>query len=637
MDRLWDNRWFTSCAAVVAGIIAFILFLNVAVRVAPPVFLRTDLQLRSRSQGFYQLEKSKDLLFAWTQPHAEFTLPAIDRRVDWRINLELKVFRPPNVPMPVVRIGVDGVPAAEQLITGNTTLSATLPKRPGAYGMTVSIDTTPPFVPGPKDKRQLGIVVSSITLEPASDQPGVPLGTGANGAAAIAILAVTVAAIGAGPLWVGAFGTAVALGEAALIARGIGRYPPYPGHVFLLAGALGLGTFSVVRTIEWLRRRKMEAGAIAAIALTLGACFLKLMLLLHPDMPIGDGVFHAHRFEYVLAGRLYFTSLTPDNYAFPYPVFFYVVSAPFAWLASDTLERLTVLRIVSTIADATAATLLYWMIVRPTSDKLAGIAAVLWYHAMPMTAWIMTWGALTNAFAQTLFVASVALVVALPVESTRRGTVALLTIVVTAALLTHPSTCAILVALMATTSVLYAWRGGTLRAMSMGVGVATVSAAAIAMAVYYAWFPAVYASELSRIASASMASADEPSGPAGGGFSRALWFLDIYFGWPAIAAAAIGAWRLSRSAASAHLNLLLVAWAGISLGFLVLGVLTPIEMRYHFAAFPALAIAAGFACSWAWRAPVAVRLAMSALLIAGVWDGVAQWLWALTTYARLVR
>ncbi len=103
-------------------------------------------------------------------------------------------------------------------------------------------------------------------------------------------------------------------------------------------------------------------------------------------MPIGDGVFHAHRFEWVLAGRLYFTSLTPDNYAFPYPIFLYLVSAPFAWLTSDTLDRLALLRIVATAADAVAAALLYWMIVRATADRIAGVAAVLWYHAIPMTA-----------------------------------------------------------------------------------------------------------------------------------------------------------------------------------------------------------------------------------------------------------
>jgi len=263
---------------------------------------------------------------------------------------------------------------------------------------------------------------------------------------------------------------------------------------------------------------------------------------------------------------------------------------------------------------------------------------VIWYHAIPMTAWMLTEGALTNVFAQTLFVASLALVVGLPVERTRRRTMALLTIVAAAALLTHPSTCAILFGVLAATSALYAWHGGTLRPAAFGVAMAASAAAATAIVVYYAWFPSVYASELGRVASASLSGSSTPAASLDTRLARAARLADIYFGWPAIVAAAIGAWRLYEERSSPALNLLLLAWSNICLVFLVVGILTPIEMRYHFAAFPALAIAAAFACSWAWRSrQPAIRVAMSALLLAGVWDGISQWIWGMTTYARLVR
>ena len=564
----------------------------------------------------------------------------IDRRIEWRVTSDIKIWRPPGVPLPTVRIGVDGETVTEQPMKGDRLLRVTAPKRTNASGITVSIDTSPPFVPGPRDHRKLGVAVASMTLEPAGDAPGFPVRTAVSGAAAIALIATAVAALGLPPLWVATFAILVAFGEAALLARGVGPYGQYPSHVLVLAAGLGAGMLATVWSVERMRRQTLSPAALGVVAICLAASYLKLLMLLHPNMPIGDGVFHAHRFEYVLAGRFYFTSLTPDNYAFPYPIFLYLVAAPFAWLTADTLERLALLRIISTIADATAATLLYWMIVRATSDKLAGIASVVWYHAMPMTAWIMTWGALTNAFAQTLFVASLALVVALPVERTRRGTVVLLTIVVAAALLTHPSTCAILAAVLAATSALYVWHGGKLHAAATGVVLAAASAAVIAVVLYYAWFPSVYFSELGRAAAASIPSASAVSAPArsiGARLASAAWQADIYFGWPAIVVAAIGAWYLARNNPSPRLTLLLLGWGGISLVFLALGILTPIEMRYHFAAFPMLAVAAAFACSWAWRSPVAVRLAISALVVAGVWDGVAQWLWAMTTYARLVR
>jgi hypothetical protein len=624
-----------SGAAVILGVVAFLFFFSVYLRSPFTVPLRAD--QRIVRQGFYSVERNGDLVFVWTGPHAEFTVPAIDRSIDWRVTIDMKVWRPPGVPLPNVRIGVDGVTVAEQMIKGDFALAATAPRRTDARGITVSIDTTPAFQPGPGDTRKLGVAVASMTLEPIGGVPGVPRRAAAFGVAAIVILATVVAALGAPSLWVAAFAILAAWGEAALLARGVGPYGHYASQVLVLAAGLGSGLLAAVWSVEKLRRQRLSAAAIGVVAICLGACYLKLLMLLHPDMPIGDGVFHAHRFEYVLAGRLYFTSLTPDNYAFPYPIFLYLVAAPFAWLTSDTLDRLALLRIIATVADAAAAAMLYWMIVRATSDRLAGIACVVWYHAMPMTAWIMTWGALTNAFAQTLFVASLALVVALPVESTRRSTVALLTIFVSAALLTHPSTCAILVAVLAAASALYAWHGGKLGPAATGVVLAAASATAIAVVLYYGWFPSVYVSELGRAASASVSTASAPAESLGARLAKAARLGETYFGWPAVAVAAIGAWRLSQNSLSPRLTLLLVGWASICLVFLAVGIVTPIEMRYHFAAFPALAIAAAFGCSWAWRSGAMVRLAMSALVVAGVWDGVAQWLWAMTTYARIVR
>jgi hypothetical protein len=629
------KRWIASGAAVISGGIAFLVFFSAYLLSPLSIPLRTD--QRSLSRGFYSVETNKEHIFAWTGPHAEFTLPALDRDTDWRVTLEIKVWRPAGVPLPRVRVGVDGIVVTEQVIAGDMALAATAPRRAGARGITVSIDTTPAFAPGPRDTRRLGVAVASMTLEPIGGVPRAPRRAAASGLAAIAILATAVAALGVPSLLVAAFAILVAWGEAALMARGIGPYVQYPLQVLALAAGLGAGVLAAVWSVERLRRERLSSVATCVVALCLAAGYLKLLMLLHPNMPIGDGVFHAHRFEYVLAGRFYFTSLTPDNYAFPYPIFLYLVAAPFAWLTSDTLDRLALLRIILTVADAGAATLVYWMIVRATSDRVAGIAGAVWYHVMPMTAWIMTWGALTNGFAQTLFVASLALVVALPVERTRRRSVVLLTIVVAAALLTHPSTCAILVGVLAATSALYAWRDGTLRSAAAGIALATASATVIAVVLYYAWFPSVYVSELARVASASVAPVAAPAGATRGGLTRAIGFLDIYFGWPAIAVAAIGGWRLSRDRPSPRLGLLLLGWAGICLVFLVVGILTPIEMRYHFAAFPALAIAAGFACSWAWRSGVAVRLTSAALVFAGVWDGVAQWLWAMTDYARMVR
>ena len=161
-----------SGVAVVSGVVAFFVFLSAHFQSPLPIVLRPDLELRNRSQGFYSLEKNKDQMFAWSGPHAEFTLPEIDRRIEWQVTADIKIWRPPGVPLPTVRIGVDGETLTEQPMKGDLLLRVTAPKRTNASGITVSIDTSPPFVPGPRDHRKLGVAVASMTLEPAGEAPG---------------------------------------------------------------------------------------------------------------------------------------------------------------------------------------------------------------------------------------------------------------------------------------------------------------------------------------------------------------------------------------------------------------------------------------------------------------------------------
>ena len=630
---LASRNWIASGIAIAAALVIFAVLFTAHLRLPIRVPLRGD--PHNLRTGFYSVERNRDGLFVWTAPHADFSIPGLDRRLDWRVTIETATWRPQGMSLPLVRIGVDGVTVAEERTRRELTIAVVAPRRSDANGVTVSIDTTPGFVPL-EDRRQLGVTVTSMTLEPIGGVPRVPWRAVASGIAALLILAGAVAASGATSLVVGVFAGVVAWGQAGFLPRGLGPYLQYPTHVLVLAAALGTGFAATIWGIQTVRRQRLSSAAVCAGALSLAACYLKLLMLLHAEMPIGDGLFHAHRFEYVLGGRLYFTSLTPDNYAFPYPIFLYLISTPFAWLTSDSLDRLALLRIITTAADAAAASLLYWMIVRATADKVAGVASVVWYHAIPMTAWMIIEGALTNAFAQTLFVTSLALVVGLPVERTSRNTIALLTIVAAAALLTHPSTCAILMGVLAITSGLYAWYGGRLYPAAGGVALAAASAAAIAVVLYYAWFPSVYVSELGRAASASARTMSSSGTSLGARMAKAVSLGEMYFGWPAVTAAAIGAWVLFRNNPSSRLTLLLLGWAGTCFAFLAIGIVTPIQLRYHFAAFPALAIAAAFACSWAWRSRVAVRLAMVALVVAGLSDGVTQWLWALSTYARMV-
>ena len=69
-----------------------------------------------------------------------------------------------------------------------------------------------------------------------------------------------------------------------------------------------------------------------AVAFTSSRSSSSCWTVLHPNMLIGDALFHAHRFQDVLAGRWFFTSIAPGNYQFPYAPGLYVVAIPFAGL-----------------------------------------------------------------------------------------------------------------------------------------------------------------------------------------------------------------------------------------------------------------------------------------------------------------
>jgi hypothetical protein len=620
-----------ACAlAIVAGAAAFLILLVANYPPASGIAIKTDADLHALGQGFYPVEQSGDLTFSWTEPRAEVRIPALDRRVEWRFQGRLKIWRPAGVPLPQVTISIDGAPAFDALVSGDMALDLAI-SRTDARDATITIETTPAFVPGGGDPRRLGVAIASMRIEPARERPMPPLRTAVNGALSIVILGTAVALLRLPVVWLSSFLILLAWCQAWLISRGLAAHLPYPALALKVAAGLGAGGVAAVWIVNGVRRQRLSAPALGAVTLSLGACYLKLLVLLHPSMPIGDGLFHAHRLGYVLAGRFYFTSMAPGDYLFPYPIFLYLVAAPFSVLTTDVLDRVALLRTISTVADAMAATLLYWMIVRATSNRLAGVASVAWYHLIPMTAWIMTWGNLTNAFGQTLFVASVAAVVALPVEQGRRGTVALLTTVAAAALLSHPSTCALLTAVLAATGGVYAWRGGPeLRPAARGILLATAVAAAIAIIVYYAWFPAVYVSELSRVASDSSGQA---AAHASSFFTRVADAGDLaarYFGWPAVVAAGVGAWRLAKAHDQRRFTLLLVAWAATFASFLLVGIFTPIGLRYHFATFPALAIVAGYGWAWAWQRTMPLRFAAAAVMGAAGWIGADRWMWMLS-------
>src|SRR5262245_31567543 len=103
-----------SLPAFAAGV-ALVLFLTARYPSAAVFDVRTEAELAALGRGFYPLEANGNLRFAWTGPHAELTIPALDRRAEWALTADLRMWRPPDA-LPHVRIVVDGTPVLDETL-----------------------------------------------------------------------------------------------------------------------------------------------------------------------------------------------------------------------------------------------------------------------------------------------------------------------------------------------------------------------------------------------------------------------------------------------------------------------------------------------------------------------------------------
>ena len=109
---------------------------------------------------------------------------------------------------------------------------------------------------------------------------------------------------------------------------------------------------------------------------------------------------------------IYFTSISPGNYLFPYAPGLYVAALPFADLVTREAGDVLLLRLFVTTCDAAMGALLYLVVARGWSNRLAAAVAVAVYQLLPLNLQIITAGNLTNAFAQSLAVGAFALICA---------------------------------------------------------------------------------------------------------------------------------------------------------------------------------------------------------------------------------
>ncbi len=224
----------------------------------------------------------------------------------------------------------------------------------------------------------------------------------------VALLGVT-----AGSAIVGA-AILLSAGLAALVARGFGPYTDYRRTSWSRTVALdAVALIALVASPVQAPRAASEHGRFAA-AFSAAALFLKLLVLLHPehaggrrDVPRAPVSRRARR-------ALYFTSIAPGGYPFPYRARPLRRSPSVRWPGAARRGRHGAAADRSSAPSTRSpALLLYAIVVRGWGDRLAGAMAVALYHLIPLDfAVVVTTGNLTNAFAQSVAVAALALMAA---------------------------------------------------------------------------------------------------------------------------------------------------------------------------------------------------------------------------------
>lgn len=634
-------RSFVGAAvAAMLGALAGAMCLTAAHSASPAVTLTFDRAAPRVLSGFYGLERSGELTFAWTGPRATIDLPGLNRQVPWRCGVRLRGARAAGVTQPTVAIDVDGVPAVRMTATNDfVDLPADVPARSGSGGLRLTISSAPTFVPG-ADRRELGVQVDQVACAPVAAAGLPPRRALTVAATAGAIVALAVVALGA-PIWLAVLAaTVVAVVQAWALASGLALYTQGLNRVPWLVGVpTAIAALAAAGIARW-SGRAVSTEARFVLAYSAIALYLLLLALLHPSKALVDAQFHAHRLEWVHAGRYFFTQPMPDGVAFPYAIALYVVASP--WMAL-TRDHVALLRIVVCAAHVLAGLLLYVAVARQWRDRLAGALAVVLWSLVPQWFVVVGNANLTGAFAQSI--ATATLLSAPILVPGRRNVWHAVALFALAAVgfLSHVGTFPLLAVALMMAAALVWWRGEPAERAAAGwLAAITVAAAIFSVATYYGHFAEVYRS-LDRVTGRAAVEQRGPA-PATTPATPPVWTRTVTaaglavraVGWPLTLLVVIGSWRVFVTRQRDRLTLTLLAWVGTCAVFLAFGALAPVEPRFYrytvefigrvvYATWPAAILAAGAGGAWAWRAGGWRRLVGAALVLGALAVGALRW------------
>lgn len=603
------------------------------------IAIEFDRELPAGATGFYGVERDGGETFVWTAEVATLVLAHVDRDVAWRCDITMRSARLPGQPVPRVSVAVDGIAGhAGDATPDYATVGVQLPPRPGRPGFTLTLATTPTVRGGPEDPRALGVRVDRIICAPATEgqrasAPAPTLATAAIAGAAFSVLAVWLGLGLAG--MAGAAG--VSVGAAIALSTGLAPYGAFADLTRWVAGVIVGLALAGAGLARGALRRPLGPEAAAALLVVTAAAWLKCLGLLHPDKAIVDAAFHAHRLQGVLAGGYYFTQPLPDGVSFPYAIGLYVAALPFTWITTDFV---TLLRVLTVVAEAGATLALYAFVSRTSGDRLAAIGAAALFVFVPLPFVVIGNANLTFAFGQSLAVIALASAATWAAPRMPALHALALTGLASAAYLSHVAVFpALAVALVAFAVTLWFDGDPARRRSAWRMGFAAAAGAVVAVASYYGHFSEVYASFERVIGQAPAQAAPSSAAEAVSRLDRlgrAATLAVQDWGWPLVTLAVAGA----LAGAGRRNNLLwrfvlavLLTYAVFVLG----GLAAPVEPRFvryadefvsrmNMFAAPALACLGGLALARLSAASGPGRWLALGMLSAAAWLAGRAWL-----------
>jgi hypothetical protein len=588
------------------------------------------------TRGFHrpEVETPGSRHFSWTSRHSEIRVANIDRARPYRLTLRIRAGRgPATEPPPHLMVSIDGAARLRtDTVNERREYRVDVPAS-GSSTLVAAIDVSDTFVPGPGDRRELGVVVEQIGIEPADGvwQPTFRVAL-LLGLVTMVFVSVSLAG-GLTPRWAAAVGVVTAAAHVWLLTRDGTFLGSFADRLLNISVGVGLagGAIAVMRA-RYPAPRVAPDWSLAAVV-TIVAAAMKIAFFTHPNVALADSIFQVHRAQNVVAGEYFFTSITPRPFfEFPYAIALYVAALPlWSWFPGE-LDRVRLLRGIAIVADALVGLTMYFGLRRAWPDSRAPLAfAALWPFARAPLGALCT-SNLTNLFGQGLFGSAMALVAWMAASGQRSLALVMATTVLMAgAYLSHFSTISVGIPLVVAVGILL-WITGTAAARRLGVVVLTMAlvASSVSYVLYYSHFTSVYQGTINRVLAGDGAGEERSmTAPVSVKAERSWGLVRSEFGLPVLVTALAGiAWLIPKRREPAVV--VLGGWGLTWLAFLVLGILTPVQMRANLAAAPLILACASFALDRLANRSNAGFSAASVIGLAIVWHGFTRWMHCLT-------